>query len=148
MKFLINSWLHFIFDDRITNDLKAAQFRLINRKHRLAYLPPILHDYEYLITDKFDVKPEDNVTYYRHVSSDDLILAKNGSFEEMPTIRSDLEFTSELTESKINELYAGYNIQPFNSKEEEEEVKRLKSLLLENYVPENEIKVEKVSTIE
>lgn len=138
-----DSFLHFIFSDKKSNDIQLAKYRVINRNHRLAYLPQILHEYDHMLSEKLDDKPEDSVQYFKHSDIGDLKLTKN-SFDEYPTLRSDSDLNGK-AETKINKLYSGLGIKKYDSHQEEEELTRLKSILIENYRSRELTKVQSVT---
>lgn len=113
--------------------MKTAKYKLINRRHRLAFLPSILHEYEQMITERIDVKTDEKVEYFKHhIEGDKAKDANRQSFDEFPSLRSDSEMGTE-SESRINRIYSGFGIKKFNSHEEDQQVMRLKSVLIENY---------------
>ena len=53
-----NSWLHFIYGDKKPKAITAPKSKKLNTRHRLAYLPPVLHQYEHQITDRIESEEE------------------------------------------------------------------------------------------
>ena len=125
--------------------MQIARYRLINRNHRLAYLPQILHEYDHLLSEKMDDKQEESVEYFKHTELGDALAAKK-SFQQLPTLRSDSSLGG-APESKINQMYSGLGVKKYDSQEEDEQLSKLKSILIENFVSRELTKRESVTDL-
>ncbi|XP_054157850.1 uncharacterized protein LOC128956190 [Oppia nitens] len=150
--FLVDNWLPFIYGDKKTNDRITAKFKEIDKRHHLAYLPPILHEYEDQMPEKISVEEviaeEDaSIGFYRHPSSLSVHSSlKRGpkqdqqiSNNDIPTVRS------ELSEKLPDDPYTQLTTEICSDTDEDREVRQLKSVLIHDYVSKE---VEKSTKVE